>query len=105
MRYFGKVGYVMTKETTPGVYTEEVVERQYYGEISRLMSKRENGLSVNDNIVINNQISILADPFSYENFQYIKYIEFMGALWNITSIEVQRPRLILTIGGVYNNGE
>lgn len=102
MRYCGKVGYVITKETAPGVYVEKAEEREYFGDVTRLMSKWENGTGVNDNTVINNQISILADPFAYENFQYMKYIEFMGAMWTISSIEVQRPRLIISIGGLYN---
>lgn len=103
MRYFGKLGYIKTFETAPGVWIEDIpIEREYYGEVTRLQSRWENSGNVNDNINLNNQISIIADPFAYENFQYIKYIEFMGALWNVSSIEVQRPRLIITMGGVYN---
>ena len=49
-----------------------------------------------------NKISILADPFAYQNFSNIKYVEYMDALWNVESIEVQQPRLILNVGGVYN---
>lgn len=102
MRYFGKVGYVGTRDIGSGVFEPFVEERPYYGEVTRLQSRWEGGASINDNVSINNQISILADPFAYENFQYIKYVEFMDTMWNVNSIEVQRPRLILTIGGVYN---
>ena len=58
--------------------------------------------SINDNLNISNEFSIIADPFAYENFQNMRYIVFMGAKWKITSVEVQYPRLILTVGGVYN---
>lgn len=108
MRYYGKCGYLITKETVDslgngtGVYTEELVERPYYGDITRLSSKWENGSGLNDNVIINNAISIVADPFAYENFPYLKYIEYMKTKWKIQSIEVQRPRLIITLGGIYN---
>ena len=58
--------------------------------------------TVNDNVVISNQISIIADPFAMSNFHNIKYVEYMGTRWKITSVDVQYPRLLLTLGGVYN---
>ena len=64
--------------------------------------QHETGTSLNDNLNISNEFSIIADPFAYENFQNMRYIVFMGAKWKITSVEVQYPRLILTVGGVYN---
>jgi hypothetical protein len=32
----------------------------------------------------------------------MRYVEFMGTKWKITNIEVQYPRLTLSIGGEYN---
>ena len=103
-KYFGKIGYSVTEQTIPGVWKEQVTEREYYGELLRNTQRRyENGGSqVNENIVISNNISILADPFAYENFAHIKYAEYMGTKWIVNSVEVQYPRLILTLGGVYN---
>lgn len=103
-KYFGKIGYSVTEQTRPGVWKERVTEREYYGELLRNTQRRyENGDSqVNENIVISNNISILADPFAYENFAHIKYAEYMGTKWIVNSVEVQYPRLILTLGGVYN---
>lgn len=102
MRFYGKVGYVKHVETAPGVYEEATIERNYYGDLTRNASKWENSSGVNDNIIVTNVVSLIADPYAYENFAYMRYIEFMGALWEINTIEVERPRIKLTLGGLYN---
>ncbi len=101
-KFYGKIGYSTTVEAVPGVWEEQISEHQYYGELVRNMRKLQGSEYLNDNINIANEVSILADPFAYENFHSMKYIEFMGTKWKITSVEVQYPRLILTIGGEYN---
>lgn len=101
-KFYGSIGYAVTEETTPGVWEEKITERMYYGDLIRNTKKLQSTDGVNDNINIANEISILADPFAYDNFYSMKYVSFMGAKWKITSVEVQYPRLILTIGGVYN---
>ena len=101
-KFYGKVGYLTLVETRPGVWTEEIVEKNYYGDISKKMSKWQVGEGLNDDKAYSAEISIVADAFAYENFSNIKYIEFMGAKWKVNSIEIQRPRLILTMGGFYN---
>ena len=101
-KFYGTVGYLTTVETRPGIWTEDIVERNYYGDISKKMSKWQVGEGLNDDKTYSAEISIVADAFAYENFSNIKYIEFMGAKWKVNSIEIQRPRLILTMGGVYN---
>ncbi len=103
-KFHGIVGYVLTEETSPGVFTESdpPIEKTYFGDVIRMTSKTMSGESVNDNFTINHRISIVADPFAYENFCYIRYVNWMGTLWKVSSVEVQRPRLILAVGGVYN---
>lgn len=102
-KFFGKVGYGEdTVETRPGVWEVKPVERSYYGDVLQNSRRWENGEHLNDNLNINNKISIVADPFAYQNFHAIRYVEWMGAKWEVTNVEVQYPRLILTIGGVYN---
>lgn len=103
MKWFGKIGYEVTTEVRPGVWNPDITEREYYGDIIRNTSRlTQSSDSTNDDVNISNQISIIADPFAYQNFHNMRYVEFMGALWNISNIDVQPPRLILTIGGVYN---
>lgn len=101
-KFCGIIGYVITKETEPGIYVEEIVENQYYGDVIKNTRRLQEGTKVNDDIVISNQVSIIADPFANNNFHAMRYVEFMGAKWKITNVEVQYPRLILTIGGLYN---
>jgi hypothetical protein len=101
-KFYGKIGYAETVETKPGVYKEEITERDYYGDLIRNTRRLQSGDKVNDDINVSNEISIVADPFANQNFHSMRYVEFMGAKWKITNVEVQYPRLILTIGGVYN---
>lgn len=101
-KFYGNIGFAETVETEPGVWVEEMTVRPYYGDLVRNTRRLENSGGVNDNVNISNDISIIADPYANHNFHSIRYIEFMGAKWKVSNIEVQHPRLILTIGGMYN---
>ena len=101
-KWYGKIGYATTGETEPGLWEEKIIERSYYGDVTSDRRKRQNSGGVNDDINIANVISIIADPFANQNCSSMVYVEFMGAKWKITEVEVQFPRLILTIGGCYN---
>lgn len=100
-KWFGKVGYSITDETEPGIWEETIIERDYYGDMTSDRRKRQNSGEVNDDINLANVISIVADPFAYQNCSNMAYVEIMGSKWKISDVEVQRPRLILTVGGVY----
>lgn len=101
-KFYGKVGFGITNEISPAVWDSDVEERYYYGEVKRNSRRLENGESINDNININNTIEIIGDDYAFNNFFNIKYIFWMNSFWKISNIEIQPPRLILTIGGVYN---
>lgn len=101
-KFYGIVGYGVTEETTPGVWTDRIVERNYSGDVIKNYKKSYSGESINDNIDVSNNISIISDPFAMQHFHTIKYVKWMGAAWKVSTVEVQYPRLILTIGGVYN---
>lgn len=101
-KFYGPVGFIETKETTPGVWEEVVTEEFFYGDILRKNVKNISSGNVNDDVDISNEISILASPYAMENFHLMKYVGYMGAKWKITSIDIQYPRLNLSIGGVYN---
>lgn len=104
-KWFGKIGYATTKETTPGVWEEVITEREYFGDVYRNTRKLQSASQVNDDINVSNEISIVADPFARDNFYSMRYVEFMGTKWKVSNIEVQYPRLNLTIGGVYNGNQ
>lgn len=101
-KWYGVIGYAETAETRPGVWTEQITERNYSGDLMRNSRALQSAAQVNDNITISNQISIVADPYANQNFHSMRYAKFMGTAWKITSVEVQYPRLILTLGGEYN---
>lgn len=101
-KWYGKIGFSIAKETRPGFFQEVVEERSYAGDLSRNQRSWEVGEGLNDNLNISNIISIVADPYAYQNFHAIRYLTFMGSKWKVKTVEVTYPRLILTIGGVYN---
>jgi hypothetical protein len=101
-KFCGVIGYAVTKETEPGIWEEQIVEVEYFGDVIRNSRRFSGSAKVNDDINISNQISIIADPFANNNFHAMKYVVFMGAKWKISEVTVQYPRLVLTIGGLYN---
>lgn len=102
-KWHGVIGCIKTEETSPGIWTPIVIERKYTGDLLRDTNRwTPSKDGTNDDLNVNHQISIVADPFANQNCHSMKYVEFMGTKWKITSIEVKFPRLILSIGGVYN---
>ena len=101
-KWYGVIGYATTVETKPGVWVEEITERSYYGDVIRNTRRLQTTEHLNDNVNVSNEISVVSDPYAIENFHAIRYVEFMGAKWKVSNIEVQHPRLLLTMGGVYN---
>lgn len=108
MKYYGSVGYMITEETQvdgepTGVFVEKIVEHPYYGDVLKNTSGWQNGESLNDDLKVNVRISIVADPFAFEHFSEIRYVNWMGQRWKVRSVEPLYPRINLEIGGVYND--
>lgn len=101
-KFFGKIGFATLTETTPGVWEEVITERDYYGEVIRNNRRLQGAQQLNDDISLSNEFSILADPFAVENFHSMRYLTYMGTKWKITTVDVQYPRLTLSVGGIYN---
>jgi hypothetical protein len=101
-KFRGKVGFITTEETRPGIWDALVTERFYYCDLIRNFRRSESSGNLNDDINISNKISIVADPYANDNIHSIKYVEFMGTKWKVSNVEVQYPRLILDLGGLYN---
>ena len=98
-KFRGVIGFAETVEKTPGVHVEEITQRTYSGDIHR----RNRRLESSDNINLSHEISILGDAYAFHHFYAIRYVEFEGARWKVTSVDATtRPRLVLTLGGVYN---
>ena len=101
-KFYGNIGFSNTIETSPGIWEESYITRSYYGDFVRDVSRWHTSGKVNDDITLNNSISIVADPYATENFQKMRYVEYLGNKWKIDSIEIQYPRLILSIGGEWH---
>lgn len=102
-KWSGKIGFIEYEESSPGVISEEPKERLYYGDMIENVRRLQNSGEINDDVVIQNELSIVADPYAYQNFHNIKYVHYMNSKWKVNSIRVNRPRLILSLGGVYND--
>ena len=101
-KFYGVIGYATTKKTERGMYEETIVEKEYIGDVIRNTRRLRESSKINDDITISNQISIISDPYANENFHAMRYVSFMGSKWKVVEVEVQYPRLILTLGGLYN---
>jgi hypothetical protein len=103
-RFFGEVGYGESIEepSDSGVWVDTITEAPYFGDVIRNTRKLESGESLNDDINVGNSISIVADDFAIKHFFKIKYVRWSGVLWTVTTVEVKAPRLILSLGSVYN---
>ena len=102
-RFHGNIGYITgSVESAPGVYTDQVTQREYYGDVIRETREWRTAQAANPDLTVSNRISVVADDFANENFSAMRYVIWDGVYWKISNIEVQRPRLILSIGGVYD---
>lgn len=104
-KFYGNIGYCTLTEIAPGVNVEEITVRPYYGDFIRNTRRLQGTEHLNDDLIISSQLSIVSDPYARENYFAMRYAEFNGAKWKITEVEVQYPRLILTLGGLYNGNE
>lgn len=104
-KYYGSVGFSTSQESSdsPGDWSAEIIEKKYYGDVIRRKRQWRESTNLNDNIEISNEISILADPYAYQNLGEIRYVTWNGTKWRVTSAEVNYPRITLSIGGVYND--
>lgn len=103
MRFFGKVGFAETQQTALDVYEEVITEREYYGDVVKnARNIREDNEKVNFDLFVENSISILADDHANEHISAIRYVEWAGDRWIVANVTVERPRLLLRLGGVYN---
>lgn len=101
-KWHGKIGYSIPTNDDTGKWIDRIIELEYSGDVIKNTRRLQNGVGINDDIFISNQLSILSDPFAASNFYHMKYAEFMGTLWTVSDVEVQFPRLIISLGGIYN---
>nr|DAY26161.1 MAG TPA: hypothetical protein [Caudoviricetes sp.] len=101
-KFFGEIGFATQVETSPGIWEDQIVEKQYYGDVFRESRRFSTTDQVLDKINLSNQISILADGYVVDNVQNLRYVRWLGGLWKISYVELKFPRLVLEMTGVYN---
>ena len=101
-KFFGEIGFATQVETSPGIWEDQIIEKQYYGYVFRESRRFSTTDQVLDKINLSNQISILADGYVVDNIQNLRYIRWLGGLWKISYVELKFPRLVLEMTGVYN---
>lgn len=101
-KIIGCIGFANDVEIRPGVHADDISERRYVFELLRNTARFQTGAQVNDDLTVANRISVIADSYIQDHIGIMRYVTFMGARWKISSIEVQYPRIILDLGGVYN---
>lgn len=103
-RFHGEVGYGKAEEKpiNSGVWVNVITEVPYFGDVIKNIRRLEDGSTLNDDVSVNNSISIVADEYAVKHFALIKYVKWMGVRWTVSSVEVRHPRLILSLGSVYN---
>lgn len=103
-KFFGSIGFAIAIEDPEksGIYKNKITTKKYRGDILRNIRRSDSNNVIIDNITLSNQLSIVSDPYIRENIGFIVYAEYMGIKWKVTSVEVKYPRLLLTLGGVYN---
>lgn len=106
-KYAGLVGYVTQEEKVPGVWSTVADPKPMRGDIIRASASSQNDgrLSsdkINKDVTLNHRVSLVGDAYAFGNYYNIKWIEIDGAKWEVSSVELQRPRLIVTVGGLWN---
>ena len=100
-KFYGKIGYADSVEVEPGVWKDVIVERDHYGDVLRNSRALREAEKVNDDLSVGNSISIVADAYASTHFFAMRFVEWQGALWKVSNVDVESPRLILRLGGVY----
>ena len=103
MKYYDKIGFwIDDVEIRPGVDRPQIIEKYYAGDILENRQRWDQSGYQNDNLVVKNRISIIADTYFNQNISSIKYVTFMGVKWKVASLDIKYPRVILELGEVYN---
>lgn len=104
-KWYGNIGFASFVEIAPGIRPETITERPYFGDVIRNTRSLQGSGEINDNVVVNNQISVVADPYATDHIYDMRYVEWLGSHWKVSSVDVQYPRLILSLGGLYTDGK
>ena len=103
-KFSGMIGFVKNAETYEGsgVWIEETIERPYRGDVINDVMRWKDSTLVNESLNISNKFSIVADAFAMQNIGNMRYVDYLGTKWKIMTVEINRPRIVIYLGGLYN---
>jgi len=101
-RFYGEIGFGHIVETAPGITEDVITERKFYGDVLRSNLRTNDNDKINTDTLLNNSIRIVGTKYAFDNIRHMRYIKFEGVLWKIDTIQVERPRLVIGMGDVYN---
>lgn len=101
MKWYGNIGFGIPVNEND-IHTEVITDKPYKGDILENNLRWQQSDKIDDDLNITNKISVIANDFAYDNIGYMKYVELRGNKWKIVSATLQYPRILLTIGGVWN---
>jgi hypothetical protein len=107
-RFTGLVGYVTQEESVPGVWSQSETPKMMKGDIIRQSITNGKGDrvadsgKVNDDVSLGHRVSLIGDAYAFANCFNMKWVQINGIKWSISSIEMQRPRIIVSLGGMWN---
>lgn len=101
-KWAGVIGFAINAETTPGVWEDSITEKTYVGDIIDVRVRRNTTQDINDNINLSAKISVVMNPYLRDHLDKLRYLTYFGSCWKISDISVEFPRLVISLGGVYN---
>ena len=101
-KFYGAIGYALQIESKPGVWSDNIIEKNYRGDVILDQRRWQSADKVNDDLSLDNSISIIADEYAHNNIGNMKYIVWNNVPWEIQSFSINRPRIVIQIGGIYN---
>ena len=89
------------EETSPGIFEPIIEEFEVTGEIRNIGARwprHEQG----DSVSARHVLSIVTPESSIIDFTEVVYVIWQTRKWSVVSIEYKRPRVELSLGGLYN---
>lgn len=100
-KYHGRIGFAVQEETSPGIWEDVIEWRPYKGDVISNSRRYDPSENINDDFVLSNRFSIVSDAFLYSHVPAMRCLEYMGSVFKITSVNIERPRVDISVGGVY----
>ncbi len=101
-RFRGSIGINRgSVETSPGIFEPSIEELEVTGEM-RNPSARWPAHQQGGSVSARHALSIVTPEDSIVDYTEVVYVIWQSQKWSVVSIQYKRPRIELTLGGLYN---